>query len=129
MRLLLDTQVWLWSLVNPGRIGLEARELMMDPTNSLVFSAASSWEIAIKYRLGKLPLPEPPDAFILPRLTRDGIEPLPVGHHHACGVADLPLHHSDPFDRLLVAVAQLEGLTLISADRQLLAYDVPLILA
>lgn len=99
------------------------------PANHLVLSAASTWEIAIKYRLGKLPLPEPPDVFILPRLTRDGIEPLPIGHHHACAVTRLPLHHTDPFDRLLVAVAQLEGLTLVSADRQLLAYDVSVILA
>ena len=129
MRLLLDTQVWLWSLASPTRIGREARELMEDPANGLVLSAASSWEIAIKYRLGKLPLPEPPEAFILPRLTRDGIEPLPVSHAHACAVAGLPQHHPDPFDRLLVATAKVEDLVLVTADRQLLAYEVSIVQA
>ncbi|MFA6110584.1 MAG: type II toxin-antitoxin system VapC family toxin [Candidatus Latescibacterota bacterium] len=129
MRLLLDTQVWLWTLVNPARIKAEVGDLLRDPENRLVLSAASSWEIAIKYRLGKLHLPEPPETFVLPRLRRDGIEALPIEHHHACAVATLPPHHGDPFDRLLIAVARTENLTLVTADLQLQAYDVPLILA
>lgn len=129
MRLLLDTQVWLWSLVSPRRMSAQALAMLHDPEHSLALSAASSWEIAIKYRLGKLPLPEPPDAFILTRLTRDGIHPLPVSHHHACAVAGLPHHHRDPVDRLLVAVCQTDGLTLVTADRQFLAYDIPVVLA
>ena len=129
MRLLLDTQVWLWSLVSPARIGSEAAALLEDSANSLLFSAASSWEIAIKYGLGRLSLPEPPADFILPRLTRDSIEPLPVHHRHVCAVAGLPNHHRDPFDRLLVAVAQVEDLPLVSADKQFLEYDIAVILA
>lgn len=129
MKLLLDTQVWLWSLVRPERIGDEARALMQDPATELVLSAASSWEISIKFRLGKLPLPEPPERFIPQRLVRDGIQALPVEHHHALAVASLPQHHRDPFDRLLVAVAQTEQLTLITADRQLLSYDIAVVMA
>ncbi len=129
MRALLDTQIWLWSLVSPERIGSRGRELLQDPRNVLALSAASSWEIAIKYRLGRLPLPERPEEFIPPRLARDGIEALPVSHHHACRVSELPDHHRDPFDRLLIATAQLEGLLLITADRQLGAYDVDLMIS
>jgi PIN domain nuclease of toxin-antitoxin system len=126
MRFLLDTHVWLWTLVSPERIPADTRLLLADAGNGLMFSAASAWEIAIKYRLGKLPLPEPPARFIPPRLVRDGIEPLPVQHHHACAVAELPDHHNDPFDRLLVVQARSEGLTLVTADRKLAAYDVSL---
>jgi PIN domain nuclease of toxin-antitoxin system len=90
MRLLLDTHVWLWTLTAPTRIPGQIMAQLADVDNALLFSAASSWEIAIKYRLGKLPLPEPPAAFIPPRLVRDGIEPLPIKHEHAHAVADLP---------------------------------------
>ncbi len=95
MKVLLDTHVWLWSVV---------------------------------YRLGRLDLPEPPAMFIEPRLVRDGIESLPIEHRHACRVAELPEHHRDPFDRLLVAVAQLESLTLATTDPALEHYDVPLLM-
>ena len=124
MRILLDTHVWLWLIGAPDRLGKAGRELFTDPGNVLHFSAASAWEIAIKYALGKLPLPEPPDVFIPSRLVRDGITPLPIQLEHSLRVATLPPHHRDPFDRLLVAQAQLESLTLCTADRQLAPYDV-----
>ena len=127
MRLLLDTQVWLWIVVGPSRLGAEARALLEDEANGLVLSAASTWEMAIKYRLGRLPLPEPPATFVPPRLLRDGIEPLSVSHTHAAHVAQLPDHHRDPFDRILVAQAICEGLTLMTADRQLHAYPVEIV--
>ena len=127
MRLLLDTQVWLWAVSEPGRIGAEVRALLEDEAHTLLLSAASVWEMAIKYRLGKLPLPEPPSLFVPSRLVRDGVLPLPVEHHHAARVASLPDHHRDPFDRLLVAQAQVERLSLVTADRQLAAYDVPIV--
>jgi PIN domain nuclease of toxin-antitoxin system len=126
MRFLLDTQVWLWTLTAPERLPADTRALLEDPANQLLLSAASSWEIAIKYRLGKLPLPEPPSLFVLPRLVRDGITELPIQHHHALAVANLPQHHNDPFDRLLIAQAQIERLTLVSADRKLAPYQVDL---
>ncbi len=128
MRFLLDTHVWLWTLVSPDRIRPQVRSQLRDPSNTLFLSAASSWEIAIKYRIGKLPLPEPPARFIPARLARDGIAALAVEHHHAAALADLPLHHRDPFDRLLLVQARLEQLTLVTADRPLRAYEADLLL-
>lgn len=126
MKYLLDTHVWLWMILSPQQIPSDTRELLSDPASRLLLSAASSWEMAIKYRLGKLPLPVPPAQFIPPRLVRDGIESLAVHHHHAQAVAELPEHHSDPFDRLLISQTQIERLVLITADRKLAAYDVKL---
>ncbi len=124
MRLLLDTHVWLWMIAEPDRLGREAHGILEDASSALVFSAASAWEIAIKWRLGRLTLPEPPRDFVPRCLVRDGIRSLPVESHHALAVAELPDHHRDPFDRLLVAQARAEGLTLLTADRALEAYDV-----
>ena len=129
MRYLLDTQIWLWSLVSPDRMGSEVASIVDNPDNTLILSAASTWEISIKYRLGRLPLPEPPEEFILPRLTRDGIESLPIQHHHAARVAALPDHHRDPFDRLLIAMAQADFMTILTSDRQFQPYDVEIILS
>ena len=129
MKYLLDTQIWLWSLVSPDRMGGEIARIVDDPENTLALSAASTWEISIKYRLGKLPLPEPPEAFVLPRLTRDGIESLPIEHHHAAKVTSLPDHHKDPFDRLLIATAQADSMTILTSDRQFQPYEVKIILS
>lgn len=126
-RLLLDTHIWLWSISTPDRLGPDVSNLLEDNQNGLFFSAASAWEIAIKCRLGRIPLPEPPDKFIPPRLIRDGIEALPVEHQHACHVASLPDHHRDPFDRILIAQAQLERFSLITADKKFKDYDVKII--
>jgi len=126
-RLLLDTHVWLWCISSPSKLGQEGRDLLENADSELYLSSASSWEISIKYRLGRLPLPEPPHLFIPPRLVRDSINPLPVTHQHACEVANLPDHHRDPFDRLLVAQAQIEQLTLVTADGLISGYDVQMI--
>jgi len=124
MRLLLDTQVWLWMVVAPDRLSPAARRLVSSEENDLVFSAASSWEIAIKHALGKLKLPGEPGELVPEWMTRTGVTPLPVLHRHALHVASLPPHHRDPFDRLLVAQAQLEDLVVLTADRQFEPYDV-----
>ncbi len=108
----------------PGRLNDEAIHLIEDPSHELLLSAASSWEIAIKYALGRLPLPVPPGEYVPSRMARSGTNGLPVEHRHALHVAQLPAHHSDPFDRLLIAQAQMEKATLITADRQMAAYDV-----
>lgn len=129
MRLLLDTHVWLWTLVSPERLTSDASSLISDSGTQVFLSAASSWEISIKYRLGRLELPEPPETLIPLRLLRDGLTSLPVDHHHACRVASLPLHHRDPFDRLLIAQAQIENLTLATADPAFQKYDLSLVLA
>ncbi len=93
-------------------------------SNDLLLSAASSWEIAIKYAIGKLPLPQPPSVYVPTRMETSGTTGLPIQHSHSLRVAELPRHHRDPFDRLLIAQAQVERLTIVTADRQLERYDV-----
>ncbi len=127
MRILLDTHCWLWWITTLEKLSPTAQQLIMDGHNEVFLSAASSWEIAIKYSLGRLPLPEAPEKFVPPRLTRDAITPLPISHSHALRVASLPLHHRDPFDRLLISQAQLEQLTIMTVDKQFEAYEVELI--
>ncbi|MGH3937775.1 MAG: type II toxin-antitoxin system VapC family toxin [Pseudonocardiaceae bacterium] len=114
---------------SPEKLNDEARELLANPANVLLLSAASSWEIAIKYALGKLPLPASPASYVPDRLRSGGVTPLAVSHAHALAVAELPDHHRDPFDRLLVTQAHLDGLTLLTADSKLGAYDVRIIWA
>jgi PIN domain nuclease of toxin-antitoxin system len=121
---LLDTHVWLVLQTQPSRLCDDIRSLLADPTSRLLLSTASAWEVAIKYALGKLPLPEPPERYVPSRLRRDGVDPLPVGLSHALHVATLPGHHADPVDRLLVAQAQLEGAVLVTADPLMERYDV-----
>ena len=129
MRILLDTHVFLWWFLQPKRLSENARGLLGDPDNDLLVSAASSLEIAIKSALGKLELPEPPARYVSSRLRTPGITPLPVEHGHALRVAELPLHHRDPFDRLLIAQAQLEDATLATGDHWFLSYDVDVLWA
>ena len=107
----------------PEKLGSVARELIQDQGNVLLLSAASVWEIAIKVRAGKLHLPEPVSRYVPSRMQSSGVEPLLVTHAHTAGVADLPDHHRDPFDRLLVAQSLIEGVPILSSDVQLDAYD------
>ena len=99
------------------------RAILTEPDNELYLSAASSWEIAIKWSLGKLPLPTPPPEYVPQRMERQAVAALPVQHRHALHVVGLPRHHRDPFDRLLIAQAQLDKLTLLTADRKFADYD------
>jgi PIN domain nuclease of toxin-antitoxin system len=107
----------------PQRLGVQARGLIEDERNELLLSAASVWEIALKVRSGKLDLPEPVSKYVPSRMRSSGVLPLAVTHAHAARVADLPDHHRDPFDRLLVAQAIDEGVAILSSDAQLDAYD------
>ena len=127
MKILLDTQIFLWALTAPARLGQNAQSLLRRKENQLYLSAASSWEISIKAGLVKLPLPEPPDAYVSSRMANLNILPLAIKHHHTFGVYNLPLHHRDPFDRILIAQAMAEGLQIMSADRQFKRYEVDLI--
>lgn len=111
-------------LAAPERLSEPCRALVVSTDNELLLSAASAWEIVIKYALGKLRLPEAPGD-LMPRLmARTGITPLPIHHRHALHVATLPALHRDPFDRLLIAQAQLEQLPILTADKNLSRYDV-----
>jgi PIN domain nuclease of toxin-antitoxin system len=112
-----------------SRLSPRARALVEDPENQLLLSAASSWEIAIKYALGKLPLPVPPPEYVPSRMETSGTSPLPIQHSHSLQAGSLPRHHADPFDRLLIAQAQLEGVPILTVDRQFEAYEVDLLWA
>lgn len=116
MKVLLDTQVWLWMLGAPDRLGDEALGLVEDSSVTLLLSAASSWEIAIKWGLGKLTLPDAPQTYVPDRIRSSGVTPLPISHGHALAVAGLESHHRDPFDRLLIAQAIAEDVAILTAD-------------
>ncbi len=121
-RLLLDTHVFLWWKVDDARLNSAARAAIADA--DLVFvSAASAWEVAIKSRLGKLQL----DADFAAGVSESGFERLPIGFEHAAESGRLQDHHRDPFDRMLVAQARVERLTLVTHDRQFEPYDVALL--
>jgi len=124
VKLLLDTHVFLWLQTEPERLG-ESLQLVEAERTALLLSAASSWEIAIKYELGKLPLPEPPDRYVPERIRAIGAQAVAVEHPHALAVATLPALHRDPFDRLLVAQATLLGLTIMTADPSVAQYATP----
>lgn len=126
MRFLVDTHCWLWLQTSPERLAPELLSQLADPDHELLLSAASSWEIAIKFALGKLPLPEPPAVYVPRRMAASGSRGLAVEHAHTLRVAALPAHHRDPFDRLLIAQAQIEQLTVVTADPQFEKYDVDL---
>lgn len=124
MRVLLDTHVWLWMIAAPERLSKKGRSIVIAAENELVLSAASAWEIAIKHTLGKLRLPETPESYIPRLMARTAVTALPVHVRHTLHVATLPTHHRDPFDRLLVAQAQLEDLPILTADAAFRRYDV-----
>jgi PIN domain nuclease of toxin-antitoxin system len=125
MKLLLDTQLVLWAAGQPDRLPAEAQALLAAPENELLFSAASIWEIAIKHGLGRQ------DFRVEPRVLRRGLldngyVELPITSQHAVSIDSLPALHRDPFDRLLVAQAQAEGITLLTADAQVAQYPGPI---
>lgn len=123
-RLLLDTHVWLWWQAGDARLGPQTRQ-RLQRASEVRLSAASAWEMAIKIAIGKLTLPKGAD--IAAELAHSGFLSLPVEIVHAEDVRRLPPLHRDPFDRLLVAQARVEGLTLVTADRQLAAYGIAVI--
>ena len=124
MRVLLDTQCWLWMASAPERLSTRARAIVEAIDNELLLSAGSVWEIAIKHALGKLQLPEPPARYVPSRMSALSTTPLPIEHAHALRVATLPSHHRDPFDRMLVAQAQVERVPILTADPIFERYDV-----
>jgi PIN domain nuclease of toxin-antitoxin system len=124
VKLLIDTQCWLWWFTDPTRLNRAAHQLIAEPENTVYLSSASSWEIAIKSSLGKLKLPESPERYVPARLASQGMPGLSIEHVHALRVFSLPPHHRDPFDRLIVAQAQVEGLPVLTSDPNIALYDV-----
>ena len=129
MKLLIDTHCWLWWLSSPERLNERSRSLLEDGRNIVLLSAASAWEIAIKVGLQKLALPMPPEQFVPFHLADQGMDSLPVVQAHSLRAGSLPAHHRDPFDRMLIAQAQVERVALMTADEQLKAYEVQLLWA
>ena len=126
MRALLDTATFLWAALGDKDLSFTARRVLEDGSNQLFLSAVSAWEIAIKY--GKnLPLHETPDEYVPSRIVRLGLKALPIEIRHALHVHTLPRIHRDPFDRLLVAQAQLERLPILTSDANIARYDVEVI--
>ncbi|MEW6280643.1 MAG: type II toxin-antitoxin system VapC family toxin [Candidatus Eremiobacterota bacterium] len=124
MRLLLDTHALLWWMFEPEKLSGQATRWLLDPDNDLLWSAASTWEMAIKSRTGKLRLPPDLPAFVARVMREQGFVPLAVEHSHSSHVATLPDYHRDPFDRLLVAQAILEGVAILSIDEALDPYGI-----
>lgn len=128
MKLLLDTHLLLWAAGQPSRLTATARKLIDTPANELLFSAASIWEVAIKRGLGRS------DFQVDPRLLRRGLldngySELPILSEHVVAIDSLPPIHKDPFDRLLVAQATVEGITLLTADSRVAQYPGPVRMA
>ena len=127
MRYLLDTSIFLWALTNPRRLTGRAQGILSGQREMIWLSASSVWEIAIKHELGKLPLPERPSVCIPEWVKTGGIHSMEITYRHALGAGELPPHHQDPFDRMLIAQARTEGMVLLTADRMFEKYDVEIV--
>lgn len=127
MNLLLDACDFLWFIASDPKLSEERRNAIKDPTNAVFLSSASTAEIAIKYSISKLDLPTPPSTYIRDARIRHGILTLPLTEEASFLLADLPMHHKDPFDRILICQAIAHGMTLLTSDPKIHLYDLPLI--
>jgi PIN domain nuclease of toxin-antitoxin system len=127
VKYLLDTVIWLWSIDTVEKLSKAGRGILDNGQEEIYFSAASAWEVSIKARLGKLTIPGPPSECIPAFMAKQGLRPLPISHLHAVKVFDLPLHHHDPFDRLIIAQAIVEDMTILTADRAFGKYPVDIL--
>ncbi len=127
MRALLDTHAFLWWILDTPKLPPQVRGIISDGDNELFFSAASCWEIAIKAQLGRIKLPAKPDIFISEQLSINAVQALPIQISHALHVFNLPLLHSDPFDRMIIAQAQMEDLPILTSDPLIAKYKVKVI--
>ena len=127
MRYLIDTHAFIWFITNDSRLGERAYEEISNIENEVVLSIASLWEMAIKASLGKLELGKPFRALIPRELVANEIGLLPIAPKHLSVVADLPLHHRDPFDRLIIAQAMIEGISVVSHDGDFPKYPIQIV--
>ena len=126
MRILLDTHAFLWGIVGDQRMSRQAHDIFVGPSN-LSVSVVSIWEILIKVQVGKLVLPLPAGPYIIAKLAENRIETLPINLDHLLAFERLPMHHRDPFDRMLVAQAIEEGLPIVTSDSHFSRYPVEVI--
>lgn len=127
MKTLLDTCTFLWLVRGDHHLSSTVRAVISDPTNEVFLSAVSAWEIGVKFGLGKLSLPIEPIFFIPRERKRHRLASLPIDESASLIASGLPLHHKDPFDRLLVGQALSRGLTLLTPDPLIAQYTVPLV--
>ena len=128
MTYLLDTHIFIWLAIEPQRISAAKRAILRNPTNTLLVSTVSLWEMQIKSALDKITLPGTVREFFQSQVKFEGISSLAVLEHHIWALADLPLYHRDPFDRLLIAQAIAEDCTLVTADAVFADYPIPVLL-
>ncbi len=124
MRYLLDTHVLIWWITDDRRLSRRGGELIQNRRNEIFWSAASSWELAVKHALGRLVFEDPPEVLIPMELEKNRIETIPILNEHAFLAGRLPPHHKDPFDRMIVAQARIESMGLITSDSALASYDI-----
>ncbi len=122
MRILLDTCSFLWIITGDPKLTLSAREFFENPDNGVFLSTVSSWEIVVKYNLGRLPLPESPDKFIPAQRKLHEIESLSLDEETTLHLTRLPNYHKDPFDRIIVCQALVHGLTILTPDEAIQKY-------
>ena len=127
MKYLLDTVTFLWWIMDDPQLSRSAVELIEEGENEILISAASGWEIAIKYQRGRLELPEPPDKFVSDQISINAFQPLPIFMPHVLEASNLPEHHRDPFDRLLIAQSLLEQAPILTSDVIIPLYDVDVV--
>ncbi len=127
MNILLDTHCWLWALSEPEKLNPQATALISDSANKIYLSTASIWELGIKAQLGKIDLPESFETFVPSRLQVFQTIPLSITPSHAITAATLPLHHKDPFDRMIIAQGQSENLPVLTNDGVFRSYDITII--
>lgn len=124
MRLLLDTCTFLWVITDAPDLSNRARGLFSDPGNEVFLSAVTTWEIALKYALGRLPLPQSPQRYIPEQREKHRINSLPLEEEAALYVNRLPEHHKDPFDRMLVCQAIVHGMAILTPDQRITQYPI-----
>ena len=124
MRLLLDTHAFLWFFIDDPQLSTAAKSLITDPRNEVLVSPASYWEVAIKVSLGKYTLTVPFEEFWAAGINGSGFVVLPIGLPHAAILSSLPMHHKDPFDRMIISQAIAEQIPVISTDSAFNPYDV-----
>lgn len=124
MKILLDTCTFLWIITDDPKLSQQARKLFVDPENPVYLSVASTWEIAIKYKLGKLPLPQPPQKYIPSKRKQHDIDSLPLDEDATLYLTKLPDLHKDPFDRILICQAIVAGLIILTSDELITQYPV-----
>ncbi len=124
MRILLDTNVFLWLLLDDPKLSQASKAVFLDQATEPLLSMASVWEIFIKHRLGKLRVPGNPASFIREQLKINSITLMPIHYAHLAGILDLPMLHKDPFDRIIIAQALHEHLPVLSSDSVFLEYGV-----